>query len=143
MNMNFVLIIEIKISIIYFQRNLKYNVRYVESLCYWYYNDETPEDSEWVLIPLSDYAAVGALTKDYSENSITFEFNVNIEGSFVHMLALSYNPPPSAAPPAGDGDGDDDKEAAPIPGYDIYILLLILSLISTIVIIQRRKKIRF
>ena len=50
-----------------------------------------------------------------------------------------YKPPPVYVPDGVDDD-DDDAEAA-IPGYNLYILIGIISLISLAIIFKKRYKI--
>lgn len=44
--------------------------------------------------------------------------------------------------PAADDDDDDDDDARGIPGYDVYLFLLAISLISFLIVLERRKRIK-
>lgn len=71
-----------------------------------------------------------------TENSITIIFNSS-PGPMVGILALSYNvpadapktPPPDVTPPPG----------AEIPGYDIWVMLSVIMMVSVIYIHKKRR----
>ncbi len=118
---------------------LRYPVSKIESLAIYQYNPSNPEEAKWDYVKLSDID-FGKFIKDIANNNITLEV-YNQNGTLLIMVAWLFMGPREGIP-VSDGGGDDD-EVVQIPGYDLYILLLIVSLISTIIILRRRKIIRF
>ena len=91
----------------------------------WYFNVTAQDsDKKWIQIPFTDLG-----------NGVII-FTVNHTSFFAFT-----NIPISLLPSDGDGDGKKKKEDA-IPGFDLYLLLAGIALLSVALILKRRKIIK-
>ncbi len=116
----------------------KYSVTNVKYLAIYIPNYEEQE-GHWESDAIADISFL-TVTKDTQNNILTVKIE-NINGTISVILAWMYSAPAAPGGGGGGGGGDnDEEETVTVPGYNIYILLMILSSISTIMIIKRHKK---
>jgi hypothetical protein len=121
----------------------KYNVAYMKYIAMYIYDIENDGSEEsagiWEYDLLNDIE-FGTVTRDSQNNILILELE-NVNGSIAIILAWMYSGPIIAPSGGGGGGGDgDDEQPAEIPGYDISLLISIISLISIIFYIEKRKK---
>ncbi len=115
----------------------RFPVGKIEYLATYQYDPTNREAGRWNYDKLTDIT-FGTFTRDVANNNITLEIN-NLNGSLVIIVAWMFLGPRGGIPADSD-DGGDEAEAV-IPGYNIYILIGILSLISLAIIFKKRYKI--
>ncbi|MBD3256555.1 MAG: hypothetical protein GF383_15780 [Candidatus Lokiarchaeota archaeon] len=97
------------------------------------WNSDPPPSTTW-----DDW-----ITIDNQGNNISIVIPFDPSRPIDFLVAVSYTTS-SPAPPAADDDDDDDDDGAPaaIPGFEIYIILASVTLISLLVILKRRKLVK-
>lgn len=117
----------------------QYNVNYVNYIVMYFVDYKTGE-GHWVSTNVKDIP-VGTVTKDYQNNILILRIE-NMNGSVSSILAWMYTPPGAVSDDGGGGGGSDKDTSPEVPGYDPYLLMAAIFLLSIIVVIKRRKKIR-
>ena len=113
-----------------------YNVAYVTYIAVYIADSETGI-GHWEYQTLSNIP-IGSFSKDTLNNRITLKVE-NFNGSISAILAWMYTPPGAAGGGGGvGGGGGGDKEPA-IPGYDLYLMLGAITLLSVALILKRKR----
>ena len=117
----------------------KYNVNYVNYIVMYNVNYKTG-DGKWESNHLNDIP-VGGVTKDYQNNILILRIE-NMNGSISSILAWMYTPPAAVSDGGGGGGGGGDDDSLEVPGYDIYLMLGGIALLSVALIIKRKRIIK-